>query len=215
MQCGTHLLAVGANGPVLLSIVCTWVLWLRQWETAFVVSSHKKLYSEACNLVRNYEGQYDSVHTHSMSLSWVWRTLLQCTRQEKFRCYSNCLMLKLKGYQIQRRPKIYFLRNIFCTKSDILLTVHRSIILVTDQLNAQILVYNRFIICLYTFRALLCSSSGGQIVLYSIWYHHACRWSSRCTGWERTRSTCATDGHLQAWWYQMLYNTILTSWWWA
>jgi len=22
------------------------------------------------------------------------------------------------------------------------------------------------------FRALLCSSSGGQIVLYSIWYHH-------------------------------------------
>ena len=23
------------------------------------------------------------------------------------------------------------------------------------------------------------------------------------------------DGHLQVWWYQMLYNTILTSWWWA
>ena len=28
-------------------------------------------------------------------------------------------------------------------------------------------------------------------------------------------STCAPDGHLQVWWYQMLYNTILTSWWWA
>jgi len=27
--------------------------------------------------------------------------------------------------------------------------------------------------------------------------------------------TCAPDGHLQVWWYQMLYNTILTSWWWA
>jgi len=23
------------------------------------------------------------------------------------------------------------------------------------------------------------------------------------------------DGHLQVWWYQMLYNTILISWWWA
>ena len=28
------------------------------------------------------------------------------------------------------------------------------------------------IIFLYMFRALLCSSSGGQIVLYSIWYCH-------------------------------------------
>jgi len=28
-------------------------------------------------------------------------------------------------------------------------------------------------------------------------------------------STCATDGHLQVWWYQMVYNTIMTSWWWA
>jgi len=34
------------------------------------------------------------------------------------------------------------------------------------------------------------------------------------TGWENL-STCAPDGHLQVWWYQMLFNTILTSWWWA
>jgi len=26
---------------------------------------------------------------------------------------------------------------------------------------------------------------------------------------------CARDSRLQVWWYQMLYNTILTSWWWA
>jgi len=31
---------------------------------------------------------------------------------------------------------------------------------------------NKFITFLYMFRALLCSSSAGQIVLYSIWYHH-------------------------------------------
>jgi len=37
-----------------------------------------------------------------------------------------------------------------------------GIILVTDQLNAQIKFYYKFIIFLYMFRALLCSSSGGQ-----------------------------------------------------
>jgi len=35
--------------------------------------------------------------------------------------------------------------------------------------------YNGFIIFLYMFRALLCSSSEDQIVLYSIWYHHTIR----------------------------------------
>jgi len=46
------------------------------------------------------------------------------------------------------------------------------LILATDQLNAQIIVYNKFIIFLYMFRALLCSSPGGQIVLYNTWYRH-------------------------------------------
>jgi len=68
------------------------------------------------------------------------------------------------------------------------------IILVIDQLNAQILFYNKFIIFLYMFRGLLCSSSGGQIVLYSIWYHHTCRWPS---GAQAERGLCARDGHLQ------------------
>jgi len=51
----------------------------------------------------------------------------------------------------------------------------------------KFLFFHRFIIFFYIFRALLCSSSGGQIVLYSIWYHHTCRWPSG-----------APDGHLQA-----------------
>jgi len=54
---------------------------------------------------------------------------------------------------------------------DILLTVNLSITLAINQLNAQI-VYNKFIICLYMFQALLCSSSGDQIILYSIGYRH-------------------------------------------
>jgi len=61
-----------------------------------------------------------------------------------------------------------------------------------------------FIICLYMFRALCAHHQEVRIVLYSIWYHHTCRWPSG-----------ALDSHLQVWWYQMLYNTILTSWWWA
>jgi len=37
-------------------------------------------------------------------------------------------------------------------------------------LDAQILYFNTFTTLLYMFRALLCSSSGGQLYQYSIWY---------------------------------------------
>ena len=60
-------------------------------------------------------------------------------------------------------------RLIFGEDFDVLLTVRLSIfILVFNQLDAQNLFYNKFISCIYMFRALLCSSSGGQIVLYSL-----------------------------------------------
>jgi len=58
-------------------------------------------------------------------------------------------------------------------------------ILAIDQLNAQIFFYNKFIIFLYMFRALLCTSSGSQILLYSIWYRHTLWVAVRCAGWER------------------------------
>ena len=41
-----------------------------------------------------------------------------------------------------------------------------------------LLFYNKFIICLYMFRALCAHHQGVTIVLYSIWYHHTCRWPS-------------------------------------
>ena len=53
---------------------------------------------------------------------------------------------------------------------DVLLTMLLSIILASDQLMHKFLFYNKLIIFLYMFPALLCSSSVGQIVLYSIWY---------------------------------------------
>ena len=40
------------------------------------------------------------------------------------------------------------------------------------NLMHKFLFYNKFTIFLDMFRALLCSSSGGQIILHSIWYRH-------------------------------------------
>jgi len=39
------------------------------------------------------------------------------------------------------------------------------------NLMHKFLFYNKFIIFLYMFRALLCSSSGGQIILYNMTVH--------------------------------------------
>ena len=40
----------------------------------------------------------------------------------------------------------------------------------------KFLFYNKFIICLYMFRALFVHHQEVKNVLYSIWYHHTCRW---------------------------------------
>ena len=43
----------------------------------------------------------------------------------------------------------------------------------------KILFYNKFIIRLYMFRELCAHHQEVKIVLYSIWYHHICRWPFR------------------------------------
>ena len=59
----------------------------------------------------------------------------------------------------------------------VLLTVHLSIfILVSNQLDAQNLFYNKFISCLYMFRAPCAHCKEVKIVSYSLWYHHTYRW---------------------------------------
>jgi len=68
---------------------------------------------------------------------------------------------------------------------DVFLTVNHSIILATDQLNAQILVLYIYYIPLHV-STLLCSSSGGQTVLHSIWYRHTLQAAFRCAGAHRT-----------------------------
>ena len=49
-------------------------------------------------------------------------------------------------------------------------------ILVINQLDAKNLFYNKFISCLYMFRAPCARRQEVKIVLYSIWYHYTCRW---------------------------------------
>jgi len=68
-----------------------------------------------------------------------------------------------------------------------------------------ILFFNMFNILLYMLRALYAHHQEVKIVLYSIWYHHTCRWPCGAQVERRLISTCTPDGHLQVWRYQMLY----------
>jgi len=77
--------------------------------------------------------------------------------------------MRLADKNISIKPK--FKRNF-----DVLLIVHLSIfILVINQLDAQNLFYNKFISCLYMFRASRAHHQEVKIVLYSLWYHHTYR----------------------------------------
>jgi len=62
--------------------------------------------------------------------------------------------------------KLIYSFNFLCIFFMYSLTVHISITLANDQLDAQI--FNTFITILYMFRSISCSSSGGQIVLILI-----------------------------------------------
>jgi len=84
------------------------------------------------------------------------------------------------------------------TNFNVLLTVHFSIfILVINQIDAKNLFYNKFLSCLYVFRAPCAHHQEVKIVLYSIWYRHTCRWPSG-EQVERGPLSRAPDGHLQS-----------------
>ena len=76
-----------------------------------------------------------------------------------------------------------------CTKGDgftlfEVLNFNGYFILAINQLDAKNLFFSKFISCLYMFRE-RAHHHEVKIVLYSLWYHHICRWPSR-----------ARDGHL-------------------
>jgi len=67
------------------------------------------------------------------------------------------------------------------------LTVHPCITLANDQLDAQVF-FITFITILYMFRAICCSSSGGQIIFILVQH--------LVSSLSASFSTCAPDGHL-------------------
>ena len=105
-------------------------------------------------------------------------------------------------------------------KFDVLLTVHLSIfILVINQLDAQNLFYNKYISCLYMFRAPCAHRQEVKLLLYSLCYHH-----TETSEWSKITKIILVilvilvildHSLVSVWWYQRLYNTILTSWRWA
>ena len=86
-------------------------------------------------------------------------------------------------------------RNVY-----VLLTVHLSISLDNDQLDAHLLYFTiRLLKSSIHVSSIICSSWGGWIVLMQHLVSFSQSVAVRCTGWERAISlpTCAPDGHLQ------------------
>jgi len=54
-----------------------------------------------------------------------------------------------------------------------------------------------------------------KILLYSIWYHHTYRWPYGAHFRGGLSQPAHRTATYRVWRYQMLYNTILPSWWWA
>ena len=94
--------------------------------------------------------------TDDMSFVKGWEFLEQATLTsflQSWATFSELILKILKG-------------NCNLSNFYVWLTVHPNrMIIFFYQLDAQILYFNTFIMFPYMFRALLCSSSGGQIVL--------------------------------------------------
>jgi len=96
---------------------------------------------------------------------------------------------------------LYQIKSSLCTECSngvffyVSMTMHLTITIVNDQLHAYI--FDTFILILYMFRAISCSSSGGKIVLIQ---HLVLSLSVSDLSVHRLRkcsfSICASNGHL-------------------
>ena len=87
-------------------------------------------------------------------------------------------------------------------------------ILVVNQLDAQNLFYNKFISCLYMFRAPCAHRQEAKIVLCSLWYHHTYRCDEFISCLYMFRAPCAHRQKakivLCSLWYHHTYRCIIT-----
>ena len=113
-------------------------------------SMHVAIYGSLCKSPGQYDGQ--------PQLKWS---------------YEECVFLECVSL-----PWAYCSRTEYGRGVDDLVP-ELMFILVINQLYAQNLFYNKFISCLYMFRAPCAHRQEVKIVLYSLWYHHTCRWPSR------------------------------------
>ena len=95
--------------------------------------------------------------------------------------------VKLRGRYLISSNILHLSDNLDVTMKILINTqTNRSdFISIINQLDAQNLFYNKFISCVYMFRAPCAHRQEVKIVLYSLWYHHTYRWPFR-----------APDGHL-------------------
>ena len=113
---------------------------------------------------------YNSLGDSSLNLTKVsdirfWSTFKKSLVGGWFRNGPSYFWSKmLIGYV---RP--YYIPEVILTD---ILNIKPMFILINNQLDAQNLFYNKFISCLYMFRALCAHRQVVKIVLYSLWYHH-------------------------------------------
>jgi len=111
-------------------------------------------------------------------------TRLHCIYVDNFFCTFNLQLCTGQSFEVSLKKTISLSQKLIneevsiellglkvnlCQDFDVSLAVHLSITLANDQFDAQI--FNTFITILYMymFRAISCSSSGGQIVL-TFWH---------------------------------------------
>ena len=81
--------------------------------------------------------------------------------------------------------------EVFCLKKQT--NINKIFILVINLLDKKNLFYNKFISCLYMFRAPCAHRHEVKILLPSLWYLHTCRWPSDA----KCSLNLCIDGHLQ------------------
>ena len=103
-----------------------------------------------------------------------------CNVFRKIISHENCPATHRAYFRKCGEEPVYVLPKNVSMNFDVLLTVHLILfILVFNQFVAQNLFYNKFISCLYMFQAPCAHRQEVKIVLYTLWYHHTCRWPSR------------------------------------